>query len=338
MDGSQNIENSVDQIKVSVIIPVYNAEKYIERTVESILEQSFENTEIILIDDMSTDFSLEKCHELSKKDDRIIVIENNNNYGSGYSKNLGLEIMTGDFLCFVDDDDVLVSRDILFDCVRNILDFDCDIACFGYCDDRPEDGKMHYVFQSSYVMTGREAVIKLLKCDGLDSNPWCKLYAGYIYKGIRFPVGMVYDDANVTYKAFMNAKKVVNTGLLGYSHTSRTHSISGSGYKDCDWDYIINVKKTVNDLTNESEDLRNSAEIMLSKASMDILIKYGRGGKMPRERYHYLKEQFDKNYALLYNKCNSVKKRMIMSLIHYDLICILRLLNAIQHVFGLKNT
>ena len=91
--------------KISVIIPVYNKEKYVTRTIESVLNQTYKNLEIIIINDASTDNSKEICE--SFKDDRIIMINNPKNLGAGATRNLGLSKVTGDFISFVDADDYI---------------------------------------------------------------------------------------------------------------------------------------------------------------------------------------------------------------------------------------
>ena len=96
-------------VKVSVIVPVYNVEKYLDRCLDSIINQTLNEIEIILVDDGSTDSSGEKCDEYKKKDLRIKVIHKKNK-GLGYARNSGLEVATGKYIAFVDSDDYIDRR------------------------------------------------------------------------------------------------------------------------------------------------------------------------------------------------------------------------------------
>ena len=102
---------------ISFIIPVYNVSLYLDKCLESIVNQTYKNIEIILIDDGSTDISLEKCMEWKNRDKRILVITKQNE-GLGITRNLGIKIAKGKYLIFVDSDDYLLSDTIYEDCIK----------------------------------------------------------------------------------------------------------------------------------------------------------------------------------------------------------------------------
>ncbi|MBR0092319.1 MAG: glycosyltransferase family 2 protein [Lachnospiraceae bacterium] len=319
-----------DTLKVSVIVPVYNAAEYLDRTIASVLRQTYRNLELVMVDDASTDHSLRICREHQKRDDRLKIVCNEENAGSGYAKNRGLEHMSGDVICFLDDDDYLIRDDIISRCMDCMVSADADIVCFGYCDDDPADRRFHYTFGITEELTGRIAAKRLFYCDGLDSNPWGKLYKKSVYGDLRFPVGMVYDDANVTYKAILRADRVILTGIPGYSHTSRPSSISGSYYKEKDWDYIINVQKTIDDLKDETDDLKQGAQLMLGRASGDLLMKYGHGGCMEKDKYRYLLRNYREHYSALVKNIEFGRYRIWMFLLRYGMIGVMRTLYSIK--------
>lgn len=93
--------------KVSVVVPVYNAEETLERCLDSLISQSYKNIEIVCVNDGSSDSSLKILNKYRKKDERIVVIDNDKNRGCSYTKNKGIDNATGDFICFVDSDDYI---------------------------------------------------------------------------------------------------------------------------------------------------------------------------------------------------------------------------------------
>lgn len=114
---------------ISVIIPVYNIEKYLDRCLESIINQSYTNLEIILIDDGSTDNSGKICDDYKNQDNRIIVVHKKNE-GVSQARNLGISIATGEFLSFVDGDDT-VEKDMFLTLINNAYKYNADFSCCG---------------------------------------------------------------------------------------------------------------------------------------------------------------------------------------------------------------
>ena len=114
--------------KISIIIPVYNAEKYIESCVNSLLQQTYKNIEIICIDDCSTDSSLYLLKQIAQTDNRVIVIESSKNGGAGAARNLGLSAVSGDYLMFCDNDDTY-SADMCKVMLDTITEKNVDLVC-----------------------------------------------------------------------------------------------------------------------------------------------------------------------------------------------------------------
>lgn len=132
--------------KVSVIVPVYNAEKYLREAIESVLNQTYTDFELLLINDRSTDKSREICEEYSKKDERIILLENDTeNHGPGPTRNIGLDNATGDFIYFMDADD-WIDKSLLEICIDRMRETNADIVQFGieYEQDSGKESKVYY--------------------------------------------------------------------------------------------------------------------------------------------------------------------------------------------------
>lgn len=192
---------------ISVIIPVYNVEKYIDQCLQSVINQTYKNLEIILIDDGSPDNCPEICDKYAQSDSRIRVIHKENG-GLASSRNAGLDTCTGDYISFVDSDDWIDCEmyEKMF-CVlqENNLDIVC---CAGeyFKDDNYFDRCLHY-YKEGTVLSGDEITCEILK-DNVGSQAVKGLYKSNCWDNVRFPLGRLFEDVPTTYKAFYNARKV----------------------------------------------------------------------------------------------------------------------------------
>lgn len=126
-------------MKVSVVMPVYNVEKFVDKAINSVLKQTYENFELILVNDKSTDKSLEILKKYEKVDSRIKVVDKPVNEGLGYARNSGMEVATGDYIYFIDSDDYIEST-LLEECVNSVEKNQSDVVIFGYSEDQEKDG------------------------------------------------------------------------------------------------------------------------------------------------------------------------------------------------------
>lgn len=146
---------------VSVVIPVYNVERYLNRCVESVVNQTYKHLEIILVDDGSPDNCPNMCDEWAKKDSRIKVIHKQNQ-GAGFARNTGIDIATGKFICFFDSDDYIDDSTIA-KCVESATKNNADVVMFGHNDAYPNGAvKSHKVISNKYVFSGAEIVNEVL--------------------------------------------------------------------------------------------------------------------------------------------------------------------------------
>lgn len=176
---------------ISIIVPIYNAEKVIKRCIESISRQSYEMLEIILVDDGSTDQSLEICEDMSEKDSRIKIIHQNNG-GVSRARNTGLKKATGQYIMMVDSDDYLYERAVEL-MLREIKKNKADLAICGF--ERGMDEAFPFSIDlslKSSVIDNREALNRIYKNDYCALQyvaPWAKLYARRLFDNIIYPEG-----------------------------------------------------------------------------------------------------------------------------------------------------
>ena len=188
---------------ISVVIPVYNVEEYISRCISSILEQTYRNLQIILVDDGSTDKSGEICGEYAKVDRRVTVIHQTNG-GLSSARNTGIDKATGEYITFVDSDD-FVSKEMVAYLFALAKNNDCDIAISTHNIIRGEKVWKSYNLSGDVKMTPKRCIEKLLYDDGVDTSAWAKLYKLKLFNGVRYPVGKLYEDIATTYKIFLKA-------------------------------------------------------------------------------------------------------------------------------------
>lgn len=214
-------------MKVSVIVPVYNVEKYLNKCIDSIIVQTYKDLEIILVDDGSKDNSGYICDFWGKKDNRIKVLHKANG-GLSDARNYGIECATGDYFTFIDSDDYIHEKmiELLVDALEKN---DADISI---CDfERVQDDKGNFVNvlqKEELSMTGKDAVEKRYKYKDIRYvTAWAKLYKKHLFEEYRYPVGKIHEDEFLTYKLLYTSDKVVFLNLKLYFYRQRESSIIG---------------------------------------------------------------------------------------------------------------
>lgn len=212
---------------ISVIVPAYKVEAYLERCVESVRRQSYQNLEIILVDDGSPDGCPAICDACAREDDRIRVIHQKNAGLSG-ARNAGIEIAKGEYLAFVDSDDY-VAADFIEALYRLIQETGCGIAqCrFAYVqgealkEEKKNDWKIYRGLSLMQQLYGDEEEATYFVV------AWNKLYKKELFRNIRYPVGRIHEDEATTYRLFHESKKLafLDRALYGY-FTENTGSIT----------------------------------------------------------------------------------------------------------------
>lgn len=190
---------------VSVIVPVYNVKPYLEECLDSILQQSYTQMEIILIDDGSTDGSGAICDSYLQKDNRFQVIHQQNQ-GLSAARNRGIECAAGDYLCFVDSDDYLYPNSIeilLRLCVEN--EADMSICTFDLLTNETKHclQAAERISPSVEVFCGNQKMEAYLRQKKINTAAWGKMYAAKLFRELRFPVGKLYEDVYILHTSFM---------------------------------------------------------------------------------------------------------------------------------------
>lgn len=214
--------------KISVIVPVYNVEDYLNECVDSLLKQDYSNLEIILVDDGSTDKCGIICDEYAIKDSRIKV-KHKQNGGLSYARNAGIDIATGDYITFVDSDDVL-SSDFISYLLDLLTEADADMACCQRTEiDENSKHKKGYCNPCCKI-TVFDNMENALAANEIDTVAWGKLYKKDLFREIRYPVGRLHEDIFTTYKLIDRCKKIVVGPEGKYLYRVRQNSISNINF------------------------------------------------------------------------------------------------------------
>lgn len=209
---------------ISVIVPVYNVEQYLEVCIKSIIAQTYKRIEILLIDDGSTDSSGGMCDEWSNKDDRIKVIHTENK-GQSAARNYGLDIANGDFVTFVDSDDY-IEKDFFSNLFHVLSKYNADIAIAPLCHVK-EQTNLFVDFGEKEIIkeyNSREAVIASFYQKDFSCNVHSKIFKKNMFSSITFPEGKVMEDLAIAYKLFEASSKIVATNKWGYFYRQRNNS------------------------------------------------------------------------------------------------------------------
>lgn len=221
--------------EISIIVPVYNVEKYLDKCVNSILDQTFQEFELILVDDGSPDNSGKMCDAFADMDKRISVIHQENG-GLSAARNAGIEIAKGRYIGFVDSDDY-IAEDMYELLYTNLKKEDADLSTVGFLD--VYAGKEPVIKEKKYIVTDMVGAAKITFEGKLSTiSATNKLYKREIFDHVRYPVGMITEDAAVILDVLEETSKVVIDTSQKYYYYHRENSISSNHFSLKDLDMI----------------------------------------------------------------------------------------------------
>lgn len=213
--------------QISVVVPVYKVEKYLARCIDSILDQTYKDFELILVDDGSPDKCGEMCDEFARKDNRIKVIHKKNG-GLSDARNVGIENAIGRYIAFVDSDDFIHSE-MLSVLYENIIETSSEISICSFQMVYSESECLTEYQNKKIKLNNMDALHKLYGPDSVKFIvTWNKLYLKELFDDIKFPVGRLHEDEFTTYKLIYKSDSVVYSDAQLYFYFQREDSITGS--------------------------------------------------------------------------------------------------------------
>lgn len=211
------------EYKVSIIIPVYNVERYIERCLESVFNQTFKNSEVIIVNDGSTDKSMDIVKHYKEK----CLIINQENSGLSSARNKGLEYATGDFILFIDSDDY-IHPSMVKDMYDVIVSTQSDIVICGYQSVKENEEIIDNKSDIKVECISSLEAVKLFFLNEITGHAWNKMAKKQLYleNNISYPVGQYYEDMPVTFDLLVNSEKISIIDKKYYYYVVRENSIT----------------------------------------------------------------------------------------------------------------
>lgn len=242
---------------ISVIIPVYNVEKTLERAVKSVEKQTYQDIEILLVDDGSTDGSGALCDRLAQGDDRIQVIHKRNG-GLSSARNAGIERANGDFLAFLDSDDFYEAD--IFESFAAALQENPELDLYIFNVIRVQEDKQD--IQQAVSSVSWDAVKNmalLFDYPGLNFYAWNKIYKKSLFAQVRFPEGKLYEDTMPSYFTMKQADKVITTEKPGIHYIQNPDSIVASAFNPKQYDNVSERVRLLEEIQKDYPSLEGKA-------------------------------------------------------------------------------
>lgn len=255
---------------ISVIIPVYKAESYMGKCMDSVLNQTYRNLEIILVDDGSPDRSGELCDRYAQEDPRVRVIHKKNG-GAADARNHGLDAASGDYIAFIDSDD-WVETDMYECLMRELQKNHAKLCVCGRYDVVNGEKLIGLGPTRNAYLDEKEAFRALLREEELDSAPWDKLYDKSIFEELRFPVGVINEDAAIIHQIIANAGGVclLNKRACYYNH--HAGSVTKTGFSEKNLVIKKHAEQTVAYITKKYPELSDEAQAYLAKRYIELCV------------------------------------------------------------------
>ena len=228
-------------IMVSVIVPIYNVEEYLEECLESIRNQTYTNIEVILVNDGSTDGSKEICERFCQQDNRFKLVTQENQ-GASVARNRGVKESNGDYIMFVDSDDVV--KDNIVEVLLSYMKTDVDIVeCKSTrCKEELfENNPVNIIFEGEST----EAIIKSIEYKEVKYCPFTKLYRRELVEKVPFLEGVIYEDVYTGINFLRNIRKMIVLDLNGYYYRVRTNSVMTTSFNKKNLDIFPVGKKLI---------------------------------------------------------------------------------------------
>ncbi len=232
---------------ISIIVPIYKVEKYLDDCVQSLTNQTYKNLEIILVDDGSPDNCGRMCDEYATQDNRIKVIHKENG-GLSDARNVAIDVAQGEWIEFVDSDDY-VTPDYTETLYNLVSKYNCKVSVALHLKFNDNDNP---IIQESTIYEEQfapiDAVEQMFYQEKFDTAAWAKLYHHSLFEGgIRYPKGLLFEDLPTIYRLMLKSNAVAFTSKIVYYYRYRLTSIEGSSYNPKKIESALSITKLMDD-------------------------------------------------------------------------------------------
>ncbi len=294
---------------ITIVVPIYNVEKYLRKCIDSIIQQTYKNLEIILIDDGSTDDSGKICDEY-KNQQRIKVIHKQNG-GLSDARNIGIDNANGKYITFVDSDD-FITKDSIEVLYKNIIKGEKEISIGQVSTFSNENNIKDYNCNEKInIYNKKDSIEQLLYNTKYTSSTAGKLFCTHLFKNIRFPYGKKYEDLAILYKLIYESNGVVVSNKVVYNYyTARQDSIMNENFNSTRMDALYFTEEILEFIQKNFPDIEIAAITRLIIECRDIIVEIPQNSKYKKyEDYIY---NYIKKYRLrtLLNRKLPLKRRI----------------------------
>ena len=313
---------------ISVIVPVYKVEPYLRKCVDSIINQTYTNLEIILVDDGSPDNCGAICDEYAAKDSRIKVIHKKNG-GLSDARNAGMEIMTGEYVAFVDSDDWIEPQ--MYQRLYELIEFyHADMAFGGVADDVLQDDTVHTVKTSNYGDTPLEEdkISAMRRYFHGSWAAWDKLYRAELFDGIRYPVGEINEDEAIVLHLLDRCNRVCFTNEVFYHYIRRIDgtSITTSAFSEKKMAWAKHCRDNLAFIREKYPQLEKNALARYRSSVLWTLREICMQESGFEKEWSSLRTEFRQSFASLWKNASLRDKVMMLLLGYAPRICTYELL------------
>ncbi len=286
-----------DNSTISIIIPVYKVEKYIRKCLDSVINQTYKNLQIIIVDDGSPDKCGEICNEYAKRDDRIQVIHKKNG-GISDARNVGIRAATGKYIGFVDSDDY-ISSDMFEDMYNLIESQKADVCITNFYTVNGDNVSIKNIDAEDKILSSIEVLKEILLDKSIQSYAWNKLYKRELFNDIEYPVGKKYEDIGTTFYIMEKCDKIiVSSKPYYYYYINRSDSIVNIKSEDSILDYMDLIETRYDYIEKKYSELKDYNDYYL----VNILLTAYDESFLVQNPSETLKQRLESYY----NKCVSV--------------------------------
>lgn len=253
---------------ITVVIPVYNVERYLRKCIDTVCNQTYRNTQIILVDDGSNDGCGIICDEAARKDKRIVVIHKSNG-GLSDARNRGIDIARGKYITFIDSDDY-ISEDYLEYLYGILKKNNAQISICGHIKTKNEQDCTRKNETTEECMSKEKALEEMLYARKFSTSAWGKLYLTELFTDVRYPYGKFSEDMFTTYKVIDKADRIVYGSQICYYYLRRNGSILVSQFSKKHMDVLDGLEQLRKDIPIEQYGLEKpySSQVIECIAAM----------------------------------------------------------------------
>lgn len=282
---------------ISVVVPIYNVEEYLKICINSIIDQTYKNIEILLIDDGSTDNCPSICDEHAKLDERIKVIHKKNG-GLSDARNVGISIATGEYISFIDSDDFVTTDYIeyLYSLIEKAK-ADISVCQMQMVNENGSPIKTNVILKDKIIRGTKNCIYDFLYDGAIDTTAWRKLYKTSLFKEnkIEYPVDKYNEDVYTTYKLVMKSSVIAIGSKQMYMYRQRKGSITKSEFTSKNLDYVNGHLARYDEITQFYPEFKVLASKYVLSSINNVLIKLSKSTEDPKEYLPLFNKEYKKH-------------------------------------------